>query len=125
MSSSIPSPDKKSASRIVVRPRLYIDKRLSIGPGKIDLLRLVGEKRSISAAARELGMQYKRAWLLIDSLNQGFGRPVVSTATGGRGGGGASLTPLGEELLLCYAALEQRFNSEGIQELETLRALAG
>jgi len=116
---------KTAPYTIMVRPRLYIGDRIAIGPGKIDLLRRVGETRSIAAAARELGMQYKKAWLLIDSLNQGFGRPVVTTATGGKGGGGAILTPLGQELLTCYTALEKHINTEAIQELEALRTLAG
>lgn len=115
---------KTDPCTILVRPRLYIGDRIAVGPGKIDLLRRVGETRSISAAARSLGMQYKKAWLLIDSLNQGFGRPVVATATGGRGGGGAALTPLGQELLACYAALERRINVEANRELDALRALA-
>lgn len=109
----------------MVRPRLYIGDCIAIGPGKIDLLRLVGETRSISAAARALGMQYKKAWLLIESLNQGFGRPVVVTATGGKGGGGATLTPLGQELLARYTALEWRINAAAAPELVALQALAG
>lgn len=109
---------------ILVRPRIYIDEGISIGPGKIDLLRQVGNTRSIAAAARVLGVPYKRAWLLIDSLNQGFGHPVVETATGGKGGGGASLTPLGQQLVACYDALEQRLNAEATAELEAIRSLA-
>ncbi len=80
---------------ILLRPRLYLGEGLSIGPGKVELLRAVGRTRSISAAARALGMPYKRAWLLIDSLNQGFGRPVTETAIGGRGGGGHGSPPWG------------------------------
>ncbi|MDR3368893.1 LysR family transcriptional regulator [Rhodoferax sp.] len=109
---------------ILVRPRIYIGEGIAIGPGKIDLLRLVGETRSIAAAARALGIPYKRAWLLIDSLNQGFGRPVIETATGGKGGGGATLTPLGQQLVACYAALEQRLNAESTSELDALSLLA-
>ena len=84
---------------VIVRPRVYIGTAIALGPGKIDLLRLVAETRSIAAAARRLGIPYKRAWLLLDSLNQGFGHPVIDTASGGKGGGGTSLTPLGEQLL--------------------------
>lgn len=113
-----------SPNAITVRPRLYIGERITIGPGKIDLLRRVGETRSISAAARGLGMPYKKAWLLIDSLNQGFGSPVVVTATGGKGGGGAALTPLGQQLIASYAALEAQMNTQASPELEALRALA-
>lgn len=109
----------------MVRPRLYIGESVAIGPGKIDLLRQVDETHSISAAARALGMTYKRAWLLIDSLDQGFGRPVVETATGGKGGGGAMLTPLGRQLVERYAALEARLNASAQDELEALRRLTG
>lgn len=108
----------------LVRPRIYIGQKLSIGPGKIDLLRSVGETRSIAAAARSLGMPYKRAWFLIETLNQGFGRAVVQTQTGGKGGGGAVLTPLGQDLISRYDALEQRLNREAAVELAAIRALA-
>ncbi|MFU1505661.1 winged helix-turn-helix domain-containing protein [Aeromonas veronii] len=108
---------------ILVRPRVYIGKNLSIGPGKIDLLRAIGEARSISAAARSMDLPYKRAWLLINTLNEGFPCPVVETATGGKGGGGASLTPLGVQLVEAYDALEKRLNSQASPELELLRQL--
>lgn len=109
---------------VLVRPRIYIGDGIAIGPGKIDLLRSVGQTHSIAAAARSLGVPYKRAWLLIDSLNEGFGRPVVETATGGKGGGGASLTALGAQLITAYDALEKRINTEAAPELEALRKLA-
>ncbi len=116
---------RKNPSRaVLVRPRIYIGEAISIGPGKVDLLRAVDEVRSIAAAARLLGLPYKRAWLLIDSLSAGFGRPVVLTATGGKGGGGASLTPLGHQIILAYDALEKRLNAQAPAELETLRQLA-
>lgn len=118
------TPSAKTAKIIMVRPRIYIGESVAIGPGKIDLLRQVAETRSISAAARALGISYKRAWLLIDSLNQGLGRPVVETATGGKGGGGAVLTPLGLQLVDRYIALEERLNASAREELEALCLLA-
>lgn len=118
------SPQKNKPCAVLVRPRLYIGDNIAIGPGKIDLLHAVGETRSIAAAARSLGLPYKRAWLLIDSLNEGFGQPVVTTATGGKGGGGASLTTLGQELVVAYDALEKRLNTEAASELAALRKLA-
>lgn len=114
----------KEAQAILVRPRVYIGDDIALGPGKIDLLRAVGETRSIAAAARSLGVPYKRAWLLIDSLNQGFGRPVVETATGGKGGGGASLTTFGQQLIERYDALEASINASAGKELQALRELA-
>lgn len=110
-------------SAILVRPRIYIGADISIGPGKIDLLQRIAETHSIAAAARSLDIPYKRAWLLLDVLNQALGRPVVQTASGGKGGGGASLTPLGQQLVISYTALEERLNAESIIELEALRAL--
>jgi molybdate transport system regulatory protein len=62
-----------------------------IGPGKAALLESVRTSGSISAAARAMGMDYKRAWLLIDSLNRAFDTPVVERVTGGPGGGGAGI----------------------------------
>jgi molybdate transport system regulatory protein len=112
-----------SAPSILLRPRLYLGEGLSIGPGKIELLRALGRTGSISAAARELGMPYKRAWLLLDTLNQGFGRPVAQTATGGRGGGGARLTPLGKRLVAAYDGLQARLNDAARAELAAFRAL--
>lgn len=108
---------------MLVRPRVYLGDGVAIGPGKIDLLRAIGQTRSIAAAARVLGLPYKRAWLLIDSLNEGCGRPVVVTATGGRGGGGASLSLLGEQLVAAYDALEERLNAQAAPELDALRRL--
>ncbi len=114
---------KSARSNALVRPRIQLGDKVALGPGKIDLLRAVGETHSISGAARQLGIAYKRAWLLIDTLNQGFGRPVVITATGGKGGGGAQLTPLGERVVSRYDALEARINDAAGAEVAALRRL--
>jgi len=113
----------KKTSAAIIRPRVYLGDGVAIGPGKIDLLRAVRRSRSISAAAKSLQMSYKRAWLLIDTLNRGFGRAVVETATGGRGGGGARLTGLGEQLVSRYEALEGCINSVAEKELKNLLEL--
>jgi len=106
-----------------IRPRIHLRTGVAVGPGKVDLLRQVEATRSISAAARAMGMSYKRAWLLIDALNQGFGAPVLATATGGRGGGGAVLTPLGRAIVDHYERLERRLNAAVGPELAALEAL--
>ena len=85
---------------------LILESGARIGPGKAALLESVRDTGSISAAARSMGMDYKRAWTLIDSLNCAFDRPVVERATGGSGGGGATLTPLGADILAKYRRLE-------------------
>ena len=78
----------------------------SIGPGKIALLERIEACGSLSQAARELGLSYRRGWLLLNDLNQSFGEPVVVTATGGAHGGGAQLTPLGHQLIERYRKAE-------------------
>jgi molybdate transport system regulatory protein len=68
------------------------------------------ESGSLSQAARELGMSYRRGWQLLASLNQSFNKPLVETAVGGSGGGGSTLTPLGESMIRAYRAFEKGTN---------------
>jgi molybdate transport system regulatory protein len=86
--------------------RVDLSPSLAIGPGKIRLLELIEETGSISAAGRAMDMSYRRAWLLLDELNQTFREPVAITAHGGRSGGGASLTPFGKRLVQGYRRME-------------------
>ena len=79
-----------------------------LGPGKAALIEAVGRTGSISAAAREMGMSYRRAWSLIDAANRCFKKPLVETATGGRGGGGAAVTEVGYEVLRRYRDIEDK-----------------
>jgi molybdate transport system regulatory protein len=116
-------PRTKSDQPSVVRPRVFLTPDLSLGPGKIDLLEAVGVTGSISAAARALGISYKRAWLLLDTLSQGFGRPVVEAATGGKGGGGARLTPFGEAVLTHYRSMQRKCQKAAAADLAKLHAL--
>ncbi|GEM_PF-678956 len=71
----------------------------SLGPGKVRLMELIDEKGSISAACKEMGMSYRRAWRLLQSLNGAFREEVVATRQGGNQGGGAELTDFGRTLL--------------------------
>ena len=91
-----------------------------IGPGKAALLESVRDTGSISAAARAMGMDYKRAWMLIDSLNRAFDIAMVERATGGSGGGGATLTPFGAEVLVRYRRLEAAALKVGAADLKAL-----
>jgi molybdate transport system regulatory protein len=91
-----------------------------IGPGKAALLESVRASGSITGAARAMGMDYKRAWLLVDSLNQAFQTPVVERVTGGPGGGGAILTAFGEELLARYRRLETAAMELAAEDLDAL-----
>ncbi len=90
----------------IVRFRVDFAALCSVGPGKIALLEGIHRTGSLSQAARDLGMSYRRAWLLLASLNTSFCESVVLTAVGGRAGGGSSLTPLGRELISRYRKFE-------------------
>ena len=78
-----------------------------LGPGKVELLETIAAHGSISAAGRALGMSYRRAWMLVEAMNDGFGRPVVEAQVGGRSGGGARLSPFGAEVVEQYRAAER------------------
>ena len=97
------------ADKPVARLSLRIDvaNGSRIGPGKIALLEQIAALGSISAGGRALDMSYRRAWKLIDELNRIFGAAVVETATGGKHGGGAALTPLGASVVARYRAIER------------------
>lgn len=86
---------------------LVLDSGARIGPGKAALLESIQDTGSISASARSMAMDYKRAWLLVDSLNKAFDTPIVERTTGGAGGGGARLTPFGQDLLSRYQRLQK------------------
>jgi molybdate transport system regulatory protein len=79
-----------------------------LGPGKVRLLELIGQLGSISAAAREMGMSYRRAWLLVEESNALFSAPLVESSAGGTGGGGARLTALGEMAIAAYRNIERQ-----------------
>jgi len=94
----------------------------SIGPGKIRLLEAIDRTGSISQAGRVLGMSYRRAWLLIDDMNQCFRDAVVSARPGGAQGGGAMLTVFGTELVRDYRAIETAAEVAAKKRLRRLEA---
>ena len=96
---------------------------VAIGPGKADLLEGIRETGSIAGAGRRMGMSYKRAWYLVETMNRHFAGPLVTASKGGRGGGGAALTDLGEQVLKSYRRMEQRTRRAIERELDRLRAL--
>ncbi len=83
----------------------------AMGPGKAELISRIESSGSISAAAREMGMSYRRAWMLVEAINASFKQPVVITATGGKRGGGASVTEFGRELVAQFHAMETKASS--------------
>jgi molybdate transport system regulatory protein len=94
----------------------------SIGPGKVRLLEAIARTGSISQAGRTLGMSYRRAWLLIDDMNQCFRDAVVSAKPGGSQGGGAVLTEFGAELVRDYRAIETAAANAAEKRLRGLEA---
>ncbi len=98
--------DQASAPRPQIR--ILFRKAIAMGPGKAELLRAIERTGSISAAARELEMSYRRAWLLVDAMNQSFREAVVSTETGGQRGGGARVTAFGHDMLARYLDMESK-----------------
>ncbi|HXT05044.1 MAG TPA: LysR family transcriptional regulator, partial [Casimicrobiaceae bacterium] len=89
----------------------------------IDLLEAIGANGSITAAARALGMSYRRAWLLVDTMNRCFETPVVTTEAGGVSGGGTRLTPAGKEVVRRYRSIEAKAAKAGVADLAALVAL--
>lgn len=104
--------------------RVYFGPKVWMGPGKADLLELIRETGSISEAGRRMGMSYKRAWTLVETLNAMFREPLVHSERGGAGGGGASLTGMGEAILALYRGFEADARKAGKGGLDALQALA-
>jgi molybdate transport system regulatory protein len=115
------SPPSRKASKPDLKPqiRILFRKAIAMGPGKADLLRAIDETGSISAAARQMEMSYRRAWLLVDTMNQAFKSPVVVTLTGGKAGGGAAVTEFGKEVLRRYSAMEAKASASVAKELRS------
>lgn len=105
------------------RLRVLLGEATAIGPGKADLLDAVARTGSISGAARAMGMSYRRAWLLIDTMNKCFRAPLVETNAGGKGGGGAQVTAFGHDVLARYRAMEDKARAAVGCDLEDFRAL--
>ena len=105
------------------RLRVVLAPEIALGPGKADLLESIDTTGSIAAAGRSLGMSYKRAWTLIETLNADFGTPLVETVKGGRSHGGASLTPTGRKVLSLYRQMEKRAGEAVEKDMRALRNL--
>jgi molybdate transport system regulatory protein len=106
-----------------LRIRLVFEDGAMIGPGKADLLAAIRETGSIAAAGRRLGMSYKRAWLLVETLNAMFATPLVESARGGADHGGAALTPAGAAVRDRYRRLEAAAGAAAAPEIAALRGL--
>jgi molybdate transport system regulatory protein len=115
-----------SAASRTIRPmarvllRLYLRSDRPLGPGKITILESIRDGGSISEAARGMKMSYRSAWLLVDSMNSLFKKPVVNTTLGGRGGGAATLTDFGADVIHRYRAMERATRRAVAKDLAAL-----
>ena len=110
-------------SQVRFRLRVTRGDDIAVGPGKIDLLEAIARTGSITAAAKTLGMSYRRAWLLVDTMNRCFREPVVASAAGGSGGGGARVTAFGRRVLERYGSMTRRVDRALDPELERFSEL--
>jgi molybdate transport system regulatory protein len=101
--------------------RIDFSESCSIGPGKIALLEGIARTGSLSAAARALGMSYRRAWLLLHSVNDAFNEPAVALSIGGKDGGGARLTPFGTQLIQAYRSFEGTVDALAVKTFSSMR----
>lgn len=109
------------AARLQVR--IFFEAGVMLGPGKARLLELIRDTGSISAAGREMGMSYKRAWMLVEEMNAAFREPLVESSRGGSGGGGARVTETGLTVLGLYRSVEDSAARAVEAQVDGLRAL--
>jgi molybdate transport system regulatory protein len=102
------------------RLRIKKDSTIAVGPGKISLLEAVIETGSITAAAKKLEMSYRRAWLLIDEMNRCMKKPLIDTASGGKHGGGTTVTSSGLELIKRYRSIEREAAKATAKEIRAI-----
>ena len=96
---------------------------VALGPGKLALLEVVDRTGSITGAAREMGMSYRRAWDLVETMTRCFREPLVETVPGGKGGGGAQVTPFGREVVRRYRAMEVKAARSVATDMKALEEL--
>lgn len=111
---------EQDAGMAKLKVSIVFDSGARIGPGKARLLECIRDTGSISAAARDMRMSYKRAWLLLDSMNRAFEEPVIVAAPGGAKGGGAALTEFGAEVLERYRRIHDRAAATATDDLAAL-----
>jgi len=103
--------------KLTIKIRISYGFETAIGPGKADLLQHIIDTGSISAAAKKMNMSYRRAWELINTMNQSFDVPIVIAKTGGIHGGGAEVSDFGIKILSLYKALIQKMLTSADEEI--------
>jgi len=112
---------KKEKRKTGARLRIVLGPDMSIGPGKAAILEEVKATGSIAAAGRSMGMAYKRAWYMVDTMNKSFKEPLIITVKGGKSGGGSCLSELGEEVLKRYRKMEASSANAIASDLASLK----
>ena len=115
-------PERKKNS-VRARFRVMTGDLIALGPGKVDLLESIGKEGSISQAAREKHLSYRRAWSMVNTMNQCFKEPLVVSITGGKGGGGAQLTDVGQKIIQLYRKMEKKAEDAARTEGKALQKL--
>ncbi|MGE0313629.1 MAG: winged helix-turn-helix domain-containing protein [Lautropia sp.] len=110
-------------NRIQFRLRLMHGDTIALGPGKVAVLEAIVETGSINAAAKRLGMSYRRTWQLVDAMNRAFRKPLVRTAIGGSHGGGTVVTEAGQRVIELYRRVEMNAKRASSDELRTLTGM--
>ena len=105
----------KEKVHCLTRIRILSGDQIALGPGKVSLLEEIDRSGSISKAAQKLGLSYRRAWTLVDTMNKNFKSYLVTSTAGGGKGGGTYLTPLGSKMVRTYRAMERKAE-RGLQE---------
>jgi molybdate transport system regulatory protein len=113
----------KTKANANLRLRIVFGSDDMIGPGKADLLELIAETGSISAAGRTMNMSYKRAWSLVSMMNAMFTQPLVESTRGGPRGGGAYLTESGKRVLSHYRRLEAAAATAGAEDIDAIGSM--
>ncbi|MCF1484534.1 MULTISPECIES: winged helix-turn-helix domain-containing protein [Rhizobium/Agrobacterium group] len=124
MADTVPSHDDPRPASDKVLFRIDLANGARLGPGKVQLLQLIGQHGSIRSAGAAMGMSYRRAWLLADEINRMFREPSIATRHGGKSGGGAALTPFGEALLARAQAMDATIRNTLAEDLAWLEAMA-
>lgn len=106
-----------------IRGRIWLesDQGTFVGYGRILLLERIKEHGSITEAAKSMGMSYRHAWEMIDSMNKQWSSPLVQTSAGGPGGGGTKVTPEGEKVIAAFALLYEKFKGFKKREEKALK----
>lgn len=114
---------RKPLQTLGIRLRIVLEPTIAIGPGKADLLEGIQATGSIAAAGRRMNMSYKRAWLLVETMNACFDAPLVETSRGGTGRGGAILTATGARVLEAYRRMQAETEAAIADDLAALQTL--